>query len=67
LSLGLGTWVWGLIALDSQGTDARALTFWGLGIRNLTHIMATNLISFILLGLPYLRVLLHIPYEFSIL
>jgi hypothetical protein len=27
LSLGLGTWVWGLIALDSQGTDARALTF----------------------------------------
>jgi hypothetical protein len=27
LSLGLGAWVWGLIALDSQGTDARALTF----------------------------------------
>lgn len=27
VSLGLGAWVWGLIALDSQTTNARALTF----------------------------------------
>lgn len=64
LTLGLGAWVWGLISLDSQGTDTRAITFWGLGIRNLTHIITTNLISFVLLGLPYLRVFLHIPYEY---
>lgn len=67
VSLGLGAWVWGLIALDNLGSSARAITFWGLGLRNLTHIITTNLISFILLGLPYLRVVLHAPYEYLFL
>lgn len=67
MSLGLGAWIWGLIALDSQGATVRALTFWGLGLRNLTHIITTNVISFVLLGLPYLRVILHTPYEYFVL
>lgn len=67
VSLGLGAWIWGLIALDNLNGSARAITFWGLGLRNLTHLITTNIVSFVLLGLPYLRVLLHVPYEYFLL
>ncbi len=67
VTLGLGAWVWGFIAIDALTTTSRPITFWGLGLRNLTHIIATNVISFILLGLPYLRALTHVPYEYTFL
>jgi len=64
VSLGLGAWVWGLIALDGLNGSSRAVTFWGLGLRSLVHMMTTNVLAFFLLGLPYLRVFLHVPYEY---
>lgn len=65
VTLGLSAWVWGLIALDALTAGGRPTTFWGLGLRNLTHVIGTNVASFLLLGLPYLRALLHVPYEFT--
>lgn len=67
VSLGLSAWIWGLITLDTLTSTSRAITFWGLGLRNLTHVIATNVLSFVLLGLPYLRVLIHVPYEYFML
>lgn len=67
VSLGLAAWVWGLITLDVLSSTQRGLTFWGLGLRNLVHLITTNILSFILLGLPYMRVFLHTPLEFFVL
>jgi len=67
VSLGLSAWIWGLITLDALTSSSRAITFWGLGLRNLTHVICTNVVSFVLLGLPYLRVLIHVPYEYFLL
>lgn len=64
VTLGLSAWVWGLITLDVLNTNSRAITFWGLGLRNLMHVITTNVVSFVLLGLPYLRAFLHVPYEY---
>ena len=64
VTLGLSAWIWGLITLDILNTNARAITFWGLGLRNLVHVVTTNVASFALLGLPYLRAFLHVPYEY---
>ena len=67
VSLGLSAWIWGFIALDALTSSSRAVTFWGLGLRNLTHVITTNVLSFALLGLPYLRAFLHVPYEYIFL
>lgn len=67
LSLGLGVWIWGLITIDTLSCNTRPVTFWGLGLRNLIHTIATNILGFMLLSLPYLRILLHVPYEYFIL
>jgi hypothetical protein len=67
ISLGLAAWVWGFISLDCLSNPSRAITFWGLGLRGLVHVVATAVISFTLLGLPYVRALLHVPYEYTTL
>jgi hypothetical protein len=67
ITLGLNAWIWGLLVIDALSSQARAVTFWGLGLRALGHTVATNIISFVLLGLPYLRALTHVPYEFMFL
>lgn len=67
VSLGLNAWVWGFLTLDILLGQTKAFTFWGLGLRTLSHVIATNVISFSLLGLPFLRALLHAPYEYMFL
>lgn len=63
VSLGFSAWLWGFIAIDLYAGASCPLTLWGIGLRNLAHVAATNVLGFSLVGLPYLRALLHTPLE----